>query len=153
MRKYEKRQRLIEVMQAIDSSFKPNINEIENNDWSFYSKGVNADIVGVKEKFYPQAEYVDAYHQKVDVKWHVVPEIRDFGIKSMMIVVDAVSGVISFEITFPDDTVDNQESTIDVSKYQWEYNAEVIDVNFGDAIYPTDVQFDFNTMKCNVVFA
>lgn len=151
--KNSKKQRLFEVMQSIDSSFKSQVNEIANNEWSFYSKSIPADIEGIKEKFYPQAEYVDAYHQKVDVKWHIVPEFREYGIKSMMIVIDAVSGTISYEIVSTDENAENQEAWLDVEKYQWEFNAEIVSKRFGDAIYPTDVQFDFNTMKCNVIFA
>ncbi len=150
--KGNKKQRLVEVMQAIDKSYKPKMNEMTDNDWSFYSKNVEVHIDGLKEKFYPQAEYVDAYRQKVDVKWHIIPEIRDYGIKSMMIMIDGIVGTIYYEIVSSDENVPDQEAQLDVAKYQWEFNTSITDRVFGDGVYPTEVEIDFSTMKCDVIF-
>lgn len=150
--KGNKKQRLVEVMQAIDKSYKPKMNEMTDNDWSFYSKNVEVHIDGLKEKFYPQAEYVDAYRQKVDVKWHIIPEIRDYGIKSMMIMIDGIVGTIYYEIVSSDENVSDQEAQLDVAKYQWEFNTSITDRVFGDGVYPTEVEIDFSTMKCDVIF-
>ena len=150
--KGNKKQRLVEVMQAIDKSYKPKMNEMTDDDWSFYSKNVEVHIDGLKEKFYPQAEYVDAYRQKVDVKWHIIPEIRDYGIKSMMIMIDGIVGTIYYEIVSSDENVPDQEAQLDVAKYQWEFNTSIIDRVFGDGVYPTEVEIDFSTMKCDVIF-
>ena len=150
--KDNKKQRLVEIMQAIDKSYKPKMNEMTDDDWSFYSKNVEVDIDGLKEKFYPQAEYVDAYHQKVDVKWHIIPEIRDYGIKSMMVIIDAIVGTIYYEIVSSDENVPDQEAQLDVAKYQWEFNTSITDRIFGDGVYPTEVEIDFSTMKCDVIF-
>ena len=150
--KGNKKQRLVEVMQAIDKSYKPKMNEMTDNDWSFYSKNVEVHIDGLKEKFYPQAEYVDAYRQKVDVKWHIIPEIRDYGIKSMMIMIDGIVGTIYYEIVSLDENVPDQEAQLDVAKYQWEFNTSITDRVFGDGVYPTEVEIDFSTMKCDVIF-
>ena len=150
--KGNKKQRLVEVMQAIDKSYKPKMNEMTDNDWSFYSKNVQVHIDGLKEKFYPQAEYVDAYRQKVDVKWHIIPEIRDYGIKSMMIMIDGIVGTIYYEIVSSDENVPDQEAQLDVAKYQWEFNTSITDRVFGDGVYPTEVEIDFSTMKCDVIF-
>lgn len=150
--KGNKKQRLVEVMQAIDKSYKPKMNEMTDNDWSFYSKNVEVHIDGLKEKFYPQAEYVDAYRQKVDVKWHIIPEIRDYGIKSMMVMIDAIVGTIYYEIVSSDENVPDQEAQLDVAKYQWEFNTSITDRVFGDGVYPTEVEIDFSTMKCDVIF-
>ena len=150
--KGNKKQRLVEVMQAIDKSYKPKMNEMTDNDWSFYSKNVEVHIDGLKEKFYPQAEYVDAYRQKVDVKWHIISEIRDYGIKSMMIMIDGIVGTIYYEIVSSDENVPDQEAQLDVAKYQWEFNTSITDRVFGDGVYPTEVEIDFSTMKCDVIF-
>ncbi len=150
--KGNKKQRLVEVMQAIDKSYKPKMNEMTDNDWSFYSKNVEVHIDGLKEKFYPQAEYVDAYRQKVDVKWHIIPEIRDYGIKSMMVMIDGIVGTIYYEIVSSDENVPDQEAQLDVAKYQWEFNTSITDRVFGDGVYPTEVEIDFSTMKCDVIF-
>jgi len=150
--KGNKKQRLVEVMQAIDKSYKPKMNEMTDNDWSFYSKNVEVHIDGLKEKFYPQAEYVDAYRQKVDVKWHIIPEIRDYGIKSMMIMIDGIVGTIYYEIVSSDENAPDQEAQLDVAKYQWEFNTSITDRVFGDGVYPTEVEIDFSTMKCDVIF-
>jgi len=150
--KGNKKQRLVEVMQAIDKSYKPKMNEMTDDDWSFYSKNVEVHIDGLKEKFYPQAEYVDAYRQKVDVKWHIIPEIRDYGIKSMMIMIDGIVGTIYYEIVSSDENVPDQEAQLDVAKYQWEFNTSITDRVFGDGVYPTEVEIDFSTMKCDVIF-
>ncbi len=150
--KGNKKQRLVEVMQAIDKSYKPKMNEMTDDDWSFYSKNVEVHIDGLKEKFYPQAEYVDAYRQKVDVKWHIIPEIRDYGIKSMMVMIDGIVGTIYYEIVSSDENVPDQEAQLDVAKYQWEFNTSITDRVFGDGVYPTEVEIDFSTMKCDVIF-
>lgn len=147
-----KKQRLLEVMQAIDKSFKPKMNEMTDDDWSFFSKDVPVDIDGLKEKFYPQAEYVDSYRQKVNVKWHIIPEIRDYGIKSMIIMIDSISGIVYYEVVHPDENVPDEDGQVDVGKYQWEFNTDVVDRVFGDGVYPTEVQIDFTTMRCEVTF-
>jgi hypothetical protein len=150
--KDNKKQRLVEIMQAIDKSFKPKMNETIDDDWSFYSKNVEANIYGLKQKFYPQAEYVSAYHQKVNVKWHIIPEFRDYGIKSMMIMIDGIEGTIYYEIASSDENLPDQEEQLDVGKYQWKFNTKIDNRIFGDSVYPTEVEIDFTTMKCEVIF-
>ncbi len=151
MSRISKKQRLFEVIAQIDNSFKPSLNETTDDDWTFFSRDVVVDdIDGFKEKFYPQAEYIDAYSQKINVTWHIVPEIRDYGIKSMSILVDKISGYIYYTVAFPDK--DDEENQIDVEKYQWEFDVEMGDLKFGDGVYPTGVQLDFQKMKCIIIF-
>jgi len=153
MGRISKKQRLFEVIAQIDNSFKQSLNETTDDDWTFFSRNVEIDDMdGFKEKFYPQAEYVDAYGQKVDVTWHIIPEIRDFGIKDMSILVDKISGYIYYTVTFPDENREDEEGQIDVGKYQWEFDVEMENLKFGDGVYPTSVRLDFQTMKCIAIF-
>jgi len=149
------KQRLFEVMGKVDGTFKPNIlNEVvpEDDPWSFLSQKVDVDVDGIKEKFYPQAEYVEVYQQKINVKWHIVPEVRDYGIKSMFIVIDGIFGVIYYEIVHPDENIPDEEAQLEVEKYQWNFKEQIEPMVFGDGVYPTEVELDFRTMTCTVIF-
>jgi hypothetical protein len=146
------KKRLFEVMSKLDREFKPELNEMTDDDWTFTSLKIEADVDGLKEKFHPNAEYVDVYRQTVNVTWHIVPEIRDYGIKSMFIVIDRISGVIYYEVVSPDENVPDEEREVNVEKFQWEFEEDIREMVFGDGVYPTEVQLDFRTMKCLVVF-
>ena len=132
--------------------FKPIVNEATDNDWQFTSKNIDVDVDGLKEKFYPQSDYVEVYQQKINVSWHIVPEIRDYGIKSMFIMVDKIFGVIYYEVISPDENVPDEEGQKNVEDFKWEFKEQMNEMTFGDGVYPTEVQLDFQTMICTIVF-
>ena len=146
------KQRLLEVMGRLDKTFKPSLNETTDNDWTFTSNDIEVDVDGLKEKFYPQAEYIDSHGQKINVTWHIVPEIRDYGIKSMFIIIDSISGIIYYEIISPDENVQDEEAQLQVEKYQWEFEERINPREFGNGVYPTSVELDFETMKATIIF-
>lgn len=144
------KQRLFEVISTIDKSFKKPLNE-EYKDWYFSTKNVEADIWHI-EKFYPNYE-VDIISPKFEVKWHIYPEIRDFGVKSMDILVDGVSGY--FYVTLYDkNTGDVVEEGIEIDINKWKWEIEITDntQKFENGAYPTSLEFDFNDMICTVTF-
>jgi hypothetical protein len=128
------KKRLLEVMGKLDRTFKPELSETTDDDWKFTSLKIEADIDGLKEKFHPNAEYVDVYRQTVNVTWHIVPEIRDYGIKSMFIVIDGISGVIYYEVVSPDENIPDEEQQLYVEKFQWEYEEDIREMVFGDGV-------------------
>ena len=152
MKQKTPKQRLLEVMERLDKTFKPPVNEMTDDDWKFISKDVEVDIDGLKEKFFPNTDYVETYKQKVNVNWEIIPEIRDYGIKSMSIMVTGIFGIVYYEVISKDENAPEEEGQLDVAKYKWEFEEEVNIKTFGDGVYPTSVQLDFRTMKAIIIF-
>jgi len=151
--KNKKRERLLEIMQAIDNSFVPKLNEeVSDNEWSFYSKNVDVNIEGIKEKFYPNADYVDDYNNKIDIKWHIVPELRIYGINGMNISIDKIIGTIFYLVVFPDENIPDKEDSFDVSNFEWKFIVSEINQKYGEALYPHEINLNLNTMECFVIF-
>jgi hypothetical protein len=146
------KQRLLEVMERLDKTFKPPINEMTDGNWTFLSKDVEVNIDGLKEKFFPNADYVETYKQKINVSWEIIPEIRDYGVKSMSIMVKGISGIIYYEVISKDENAPEEEGQLDVAKYKWEFEERINPTEFGNAIYPTSVKLDFRTMKTIIIF-
>lgn len=146
----KKKQRLFEVIETIDKTFKPPLNE-EFSDWYFTTKEVEASIWNI-EKIYPNYE-VDTRLPMFNVKWHIYPELRSYGIKSMDVFADSIFG--NFYVDLLDKNthdVVQEEVELDINSWKWEFETVNNTEHFGDAIFPTSMEFDFNDMTCTVTF-
>ena len=148
--KKNNKQRLFEVMTRMDSSFKSPINENLNN-WHFLTKDVDTSISNI-DKIYPENE-VDTGLPKFNVKWYVNPTIKDWGIKDIDIVIDGIFGVTYINLLDKNthDIVE-EDVEIDISNWKWAYDVNNNTEKFGNSLYPTSIDLDFNTMVCTVTF-
>ena len=71
----------------------------------------------------------------------------------MDIFADGISGY--FYLTLLDKNtgdVVEEDVEIDINKWKWEIEVVNNTEHFGDAIYPTSLEFDFNDMTCTITF-
>jgi len=140
-------------MQRLDKTFKSKSSENPNN-WNFTTKDVEATIFNL-EKYNPN--YLVGVHEvpKFDVNWHIQPQLEEFGVKGMDIVIDGVTGIFHYSLYDKNthDIIEKSKDTLmSINEFQWTYNITNNVKGFDEAVYVTALDFNAGNMVCDVTF-
>lgn len=131
-------EKIVEKIEEYDFGFST---EIEPNDVSFVrEKG----IITKGEQFVNTGKFV--------IGWDMDFDNRKHGINSMAPVITAIRGTYTL-ITPTDDKDIEEEATLFIEKgSDWKFECEINKFEFGDAISPSSIEFDFKDKKITIQF-
>ncbi len=126
---------------------------LNSNEWSFITEEVDADIWGL-EKIIKDKEGLNVYKNHLTIYWSIEPELRDWGVKSLIIAVDRVSGIVKYEY-YDEEKDDDVEDWFEFEnlKIDWDYKINITNT-FGDIapIYPDNITIDIKNKLCEIDF-
>lgn len=158
--KKNNKEKLFGLMKRLDESFTPLKESGESgSDWSFITEGVETSVYGL-ETIIKDKDVTYTPTSKLSVYWHIEPEFRGWGIKSLIIIIDKIEGAVKFEY-FDDQSDRDIEDGFNVEdlNIDWEYQINYnfrSDETYFPSIAPTniDLYFDLQNTKnvCEIDF-
>ena len=150
------KEKLFGLMKRLDESFTPlKEGDQSGSHWSFVTSDVDTDVYDIT-KIIKDKDITHTPTSRLNISWHIEPEFREWGIKSLIITIDKIEGAIDYVYyeSETDSEIDDSFNIEDIN-VDWEYK---INYNFSGyesyfpSIAPTNIELFFDKGVCEVDF-